>query len=175
MAADHVLVASAYDRAANPRTVVAFDITAITHTALAVSDLDAAMATYSAALGLNWASPEQRTMHIGAAVGDVSTAIRFTYSIEGPPHLELIEGAEGTIWEATPGLHHIGVWSDALADDAAELERRGLPVEVAGLSRSGRRPAGFTYHRSVHGLRIELVDAASRPAFARWLAGGDLR
>jgi catechol 2,3-dioxygenase-like lactoylglutathione lyase family enzyme len=151
-----------------------FDITSITHTALVVPDIDEAMAVYSAALGLTWAKPQSTTMHIRTADGDMATPLSFTYSIEGPPHLELISGEPGTVWAPQPGLHHFGVWSDALAADAGELEERGMPVEVTGLGRSGKGPVGFTYHRSVHGLRIELVDNALRPAFARWLAGGDL-
>jgi catechol 2,3-dioxygenase-like lactoylglutathione lyase family enzyme len=154
---------------------VGFDATAVTHTALAVPDLDEAMAAYSASLGLSWARPQAATMHIRSTSGDQAVPIRFTYSVEGPPHLELIEGEAGSVWAPTPGLHHVGVWTDALAEDAAALEANGLPVEVAGLSRSGRSPSGFTYHRSMHGLRIELVDDRSRPAFERWFAGGDLR
>lgn len=153
---------------------MSFDITAISHTALAVPDLDAAMSSYSSLLGLTWARPQQRTMDIRTDHGDISAQIRFTYSIEGPPHLELIQGEEGTVWAPADGLHHIGVWTDQLSEDAEALSQRGLPVEVAGLSRSGNGPFGFTYHRSDHGLRFELVDEASRPAFAGWFAGGEL-
>jgi hypothetical protein len=32
----------------------------------------------------------------------------------------------------------------------------------------------FAFHRGRHGLRVELVDRAMRPAFERWLAGGTL-
>jgi catechol 2,3-dioxygenase-like lactoylglutathione lyase family enzyme len=154
---------------------VSFDPTDITHTALAVADLDEAMLLYGNALGLTWATPQSATMNIRTGSGDIETPLRFTYSIEGPPHLELISGERGTVWEPRPGVHHIGVWSDSLADDAADLEERGLPIEVSGLDRSGNGPFGFAYNRSVDGLRIELVDDVSRPAFARWLAGGDLR
>ncbi len=147
----------------------------ISHTALAVPDLEKAMSGYGKALGLTWARPQQRAIRIRVAAGDLTTEIRFTYSRQGPPHLELIEGAAGTIWAPVSGLHHIGLWSDQLESDAAQLEHRGMALEVAGLSRSGRQPSGFTYHRSTHGLRVELVDAAARPAFERWFAGGDLR
>lgn len=147
----------------------------ISHTALAVPDLEKAMSGYRKALGLTWARPQQRAIRIRVAAGDLTTEIRFTYSRQGPPHLELIEGAAGTIWAPVSGLHHIGLWSDQLESDAAQLEHRGMALEVAGLSRSGRQPSGFTYHRSTHGLRVELVDAAARPAFERWFAGGDLR
>ena len=150
-------------------------IAGISHTALAVPDIETAMSFYGNALGLTWARPQQRAISIRVAAGDLTTEIRFTYSRQGPPHLELIEGAAGTIWAPVNGLHHIGLWSHQLEIDAARLQHRGMSLEVAGLSRSGRQPSGFTYHRSAHGLRVELVDAAARPAFERWFAGGDLR
>ena len=150
-------------------------VAGISHTALAVSDLEAAMSFYGDALDLTWARPQQRAISIRVAAGDVTTEIRFTYSRQGPPHLELIEGAAGTVWAPVSGLHHIGLWSHRLEVDAAQLEHRGMPLEVAGLSRPGRQPSGFTYHLSPHGLRVELVDVAARPAFERWFAGGDLR
>lgn len=154
---------------------MSIDIAGISHTALAVPDLDAAMSMYGNALGLTWARPQQRAVRIRVAAGDLTTEIRFTYSRQGPPHLELIEGAADTIWAPVSGLHHVGLWSHQLEIDAAQLEHRGMALEVAGLSRSGGQPSGFTYHRSAHGLRVELVDAAARPAFERWFAGGDLR
>jgi catechol 2,3-dioxygenase-like lactoylglutathione lyase family enzyme len=154
---------------------LAFDVTAITHTALTVPDLEDAMAAYGAALGLTWATPQSWTMHIRTDAGDVETPLRFTYSVQGPPHLELIAGEPGTVWAPTLGVHHVGVWTDALAGDAAELEASGIPIEAAGIDRSGNSPFGFTYHRSSDGFRVELVDEASRPAFERWFAGGDLR
>lgn len=154
---------------------MAFDITRVTHTALSVPDLEEGMESYSAALGFEWCRPQSAAMRIRTTQGDVVTNIRYTYSVEGPPHLELIEGEPGTVWAPAPGIHHVGVWTDSLAEDAAALAAEGLAVEVAGLARSGKSPVGFTYHRSHDGLRIELVDEAARPAFERWFAGGDLR
>ena len=110
------------------------------------------------------------------AVSDdvVSTPIRFTYSCNVPPHVELIEGQPGTIWAPQNGLHHLGVWTDDLEGDAIQLDESGFSQQAAGVSRSGRIPSAFTYHLSPHGMRLELVDVASRPAFDRWLAGGKL-
>ena len=151
-----------------------FDIGAVTHVAHAVDDLDAVMQELGSALGLEWATVQQREMAISVAGEMASTPIRFTYSRGNQPHIELIEGQPDTIWAPVRGLHHIGIWTDDLAGDAMKLSESGLSEEVAGVSRSGRSPFGFTYHSSPHGLRLELVDVASRPAFDRWLAGGDL-
>ena len=150
-----------------------FDIGAVTHVAYAVEDLDVAMPEVGGALELVWATVQEREMTISVAGELVTTTIRFTYSRNAAPHVELIEGQAGTIWAPERGLHHMGVWTDDLAGDAQQLSESGFPEEVAGVSRSGRSPSGFTYHFSPEGLRLELVDVASRPAFDCWLAGGE--
>jgi hypothetical protein len=150
-----------------------FDIGAVTHVAHAVEDLDVTMEAMGAALGLVWATVQQREMVISEGGEIVSTDIRFTYSRNTARHVELIEGQPDTIWAPARGLHHMGVWSDDLAGDAARLSAAGFTEDAAGVTRSGRSPFGFTYHSSPTGLRLELVDVASRPAFDRWLAGGD--
>lgn len=151
-----------------------FELSAITHVAHSVEDLDLAMQQFSDSLGLTWASIQEWDMTISVCDEVVSTPIRFTYSCDSPPHIELIEGQPGTIWAPHRGLHHVGVWSDDLAADAQQLSRSGFTQEAAGVARSGRIPSAFTYHSSPHGMRLELVDVRSRPAFDRWLAGGEL-
>lgn len=93
--------------------------------------------------------------------------IRFTYSLQGPPHVELVEGRAGSPWDATGGsyLHHVGIFSSDLRGDRERLEAAGLRVELAG--------RGFAYHFGAAGLRVELVDERARPRFERWLAGGN--
>ena len=41
---------------------MSIDIAGISHTALAVSDLESAMSVYGNALGLTWARPQQRAI-----------------------------------------------------------------------------------------------------------------
>jgi hypothetical protein len=151
-----------------------FDLSAITHVAHSVEDLDLAMRHFGESLGLIWASVQEWDMTISVSDEVVSTPIRFTYSRNSPPHIELIEGQPGTIWAPHRGLHHVGVWTDDLAGDALHLSQSGFSQEAAGVARSGRIPSAFTYHSSPHGMRLELVDVASRQAFDRWLAGGEL-
>ncbi len=143
----------------------------ISHIAYAVSNLDRSMSELGSSLGLQWAPVQERRMHITVGDRDLETDIRFTYSVSGPPHLELIEGERGTIWEAAEGIHHVGGWVDDLTAAASEMP---WPSEASGVSDSGRRPTGFSYHRDPSGTRIELVDGRSRPAFDRWFSGGPL-
>ena len=117
------------------------------------------MKELSAGLGVTWASVQSLTV--------AGHAIKFTYSLEGPPHLELVEGPEGSIWEAPDGgyQHHVGYWTDDMRGDRARLAAAGLEVTL--------EIPGATYHSSASGLRIELVDERARPALERWFAGGD--
>ena len=101
--------------------------------------------------------------------------LRFTYSAEGPQHIELLEGAPGSIWDGReePGLHHIGVWCE---DVGAETRRL---VDCGWTFRMGQRGpddgfGAFTYVQPPSGLIVELVRADLRPMFERWFAGGPL-
>ncbi len=148
------------------------DFTAVSHFALAVPDIEEAMRGFEETLGLSFARLTEMSTIVEVDGEPVAIPLLVTYSVEGPPHLELIEGPAGTVWEPAAGIHHVGVWSEDLAGDVDELAAAGLAVELSGASRSGRTPHGFTYHRSPSGYRVELVDAASKPMFETWFAGG---
>ena len=105
------------------------DFTRVFHTGVRVHDVDAAMAELGPTLGITWASvqhmparsvwtPERGLEHV---------ALTFTYSCEGPQHVELLRGAPGSVWDCgeSPGLHHVGVWSDDVAGDVERLPRPG--------------------------------------------------
>ena len=85
--------------------------------------------------------------------------------MEGPPHIELIEGGETGPWSSAggPRLDHIGFWSDDVASDKRELAGRGLPIDVDGESLGN--PI-FTYHSApACGMRVELVSSEVRERF----------
>ena len=100
-----------------------FDYAQAYHHGVRVPDLDVAMKEVGEALGIAWCEPQDREQRVWLpGVGTTSIPLRFTYSAAGPHHLELIEGAPGTIWDGRdqPGVHHIGVWCD---DVGGETER----------------------------------------------------
>ncbi len=147
------------------------------HIGVRVPDLDVAMAEMGADLGLTWCSVQERAQPVWTpATGDMSVPLRFTYSCEGPMHIELLEGAPGTIWDGRqqPGIHHTGVWVDDVAAETAALLAKGWTLAAAARSPEDRFGA-FTYvvpPRS--GLIVELVWSALSPMFDRWFAGGSL-
>ncbi|MEV0529578.1 VOC family protein [Streptomyces sp. NPDC050439] len=80
---------------------------------------------------------------------------------DGPPFIELVEGAQGSPWDASAGARfdHIGFWSSDVEEGSRRLEAEGFPVDFSGCPH-GRQ---FVYHRmdSV-GARMELVDVSRR-------------
>ena len=152
------------------------DYTLAYHHGVRVPDLDAAMAEVGDSLGVTWCEPQQRDQQVWLPDGGATTVpLRFTYSAEGPQHIELLEGAPGSIWDGRdqPGLHHIGVWCEDVGAETSRL------VECGWTFRMGQRGpddgfGAFTYVQPPSGLIVELVRADLRPMFERWFAGGPL-
>ena len=146
------------------------------HIGVRVPNLEVAMAEMGADLGLTWCSVQERQQDVWTpTTGAVKVPLRFTYSAEGPQHLELLEGAPGTIWDGRkqPGIHHTGVWVDDVAAETNALLAKGWTLAAAGRSPEDGFGA-FTYVVPPSGLIVELVWSAISPMFDRWFAGGAL-
>lgn len=146
------------------------------HQGIRVPDLDVAMAELGSALGVTWCEPQQRQQAVWLpGTGATTIPLRFTYSAQGPQHLELLEGAPGSIWDGReqPGLHHVGLWSDDVAGETQALVDRGWTLLMAQQSPENGYGA-FTYVQPPSGLIVELVWSAVKPMFDRWFAGGPL-
>ena len=154
------------------------DYQRIYHTGIRVPDLDAAMAELGPALGVTWAipnvvegqpawTPERGLQHL---------PLRFTYSCEGPQHIELLEGPPDSIWDGRqqPGVHHVGVWSDDVGGETQALVAAGWTVQLAQVPPEDGYGA-YTYVQPPgSAMLVELVTAAAQPRFEQWWAGGRL-
>jgi catechol 2,3-dioxygenase-like lactoylglutathione lyase family enzyme len=153
-----------------------FDFSQFFHVGIRVPDIDKAMAEVGAVMGVTWASVQDRQMSVWLPdEGQVTKHVLLTYSVEGPVHLELLQGEPGSIWDGddSPGAHHFGVWSDDPGGDVQRLLDAGWMLEMAANSPDegyGR----FAYVRSPTGFLVEPVTSANKPRFERWWAGGDL-
>ena len=107
--------------------------------------------------------------------GATTLPLRFTYSAEGPQHVELLEGPPGSIWDGReqPGLHHVGLWSDDVRGETDALLAAGWTLRLAQQAPEAGYGA-FTYVQPPSGLLVELVWSAIKPMFDRWFAGGPL-
>ncbi|MFW6091007.1 MAG: VOC family protein [Actinomycetota bacterium] len=142
------------------------------HVGYVVADLGGAMERLAASAGLRWAAARNLPVLLRTPAGETSTHVHLTYSVQGPPHLELIEEQPGTVWGSEhTGFHHTGYWSARFADDIDALLRSGFEFEAGAVDEHGAL-SRFAYLREPHtGLRIELRDEARRPQTERWLRG----
>jgi hypothetical protein len=146
------------------------------HVGIKVPDLDLAMAEYASGLDVTWAAVQEREQPIWQPhTGLVGVPLRFTYSCEGPVHLELLQGTAGSFWDgvAEPGLHHTGVWSDDVRGDTKAFVDAGWTLVGAGAAPEDGFGV-FTYVQAPTGLIVELVWSAVKPRFEAWWAGGTL-
>jgi hypothetical protein len=144
------------------------------HTGVRVPDLDRAMADLGPSLGVTWAPVWKQQQPVWTPqCGPQSVQIGFTYSTEGPQHIELVQGEPGTIWDAggLPGVHHVGLWADDVASEASRLIGMGWDLVAAQLPPDAGCGA-FAYLAPPSGLVVEIVDAAVRPRFEAWWSAG---
>jgi hypothetical protein len=146
----------------------------IYHFAYVVPDLEIAMKELGAIYEVEWAERARRQLKIRRA-GEEPQDLDFwiCYSTTGPPHIELIEGIPGSIWDPSNGahLHHVGVWAKGgLEDESQRLVELGLPIEAHGVDDNGGLTR-FTYHSNPYGPWIELVYAETREPFEAWMHG----
>src|SRR5262245_14467394 len=142
------------------------------HVGYVVSDMEEAMERLTASAGLRWAAVRTLPVTLRTPEGEISTQVSLTYSVQGPPHLELIAEQPGTIWAGEhSGLHHLGYWSGRFAEDVEALTGAGFEFEAGAVDEHGALTR-FAYLREPHtGLRVELRDEARRPATEQWLRG----
>ena len=144
------------------------------HLGIQVEDLDRACALLTELLGLTFAEPISG-WPIQVRVGDEieESEGRFTVSRQGPPYLEVTENSAGSkVWHSegkAMAFHHLGFWVEDVEAASQRLVDAGYPVQAGGLN--GRGGYRYTYHE-VDGLRVEMADAAARPAFERWAVTG---
>lgn len=135
------------------------------HFGLVVLDLEAAIDHVERTYGRQMLRMPARPFPCHHRGEPLDITVPLALSIDGPPHLELLEGIDATIWTPLSGLHHVGYVVADLPATAAALVEHGLPIEVADRSESGQ-PQRATYHRDPLGPLIELM-AESTAAFFR--------
>jgi hypothetical protein len=131
------------------------------HTGIIVDDLDEAMCTFGAALNLHWMPPLTATTPMRCPTGVEGREVRFTYGLEGPHHIELLEQIDPTPYLSLTGgryVHHLGYYTADLAGSAAMLEEQGFKMELSGVGDSGEISRATFHHNPLSpGIWIELV------------------
>jgi hypothetical protein len=152
------------------------------HTGIIVDDLGTAMASWGVALGLHWAPPKTATTPMRCPDGVMEREVRFSYSVEGPHHIELLQQVDPSPYLSLTGgrhIHHLGYYTRDLAGQSRRLEELGFPCELSGVApgaadeaSSAGGVARATFHRNVlaPGMWIELVDESVASDIDPWMA-----
>jgi len=144
-------------------------------TGLIVADIGKAMEDLGRWMQIEWTPPSITELTIRTDDGDDTVALTFACSTNTTTILELLQAHERGYYQLQPGekLHHVSIWAEDLAATSERLAAQGMPLEAIGVGDEGA-PSLFAFHKNPYGLRVELVDAAMRPQFMQWLAGGEL-
>jgi methylmalonyl-CoA/ethylmalonyl-CoA epimerase len=126
----------------------------IEHVAIAVEDLDTALAHYKDTWGLE---PTSRERVEDQGVEEAMLPL-------GESHLQLLAGTgpETTVGKFVArrgeGLHHIAYEVDDLEGTLAELKEKGVPL-IDEAPRTGGRghSVAFVHPKGNHGLLVELI------------------
>jgi catechol 2,3-dioxygenase-like lactoylglutathione lyase family enzyme len=143
------------------------------HVGIVVPDLGQARRDLSSSLGLTWSRERHVDMAIVVDGRPVQLKTALVYSVEGPPHVELIVEC-GPPWNIREGMHHIGVWSEDILADMNALVAEKYTVAATTDNRSDNYVNGFAYMKGPTGLLIELVDSRRMGPLNSWLTGDEL-
>ena len=146
--------------------------TPFNHIGVVVDNLDQAIERYSKALGISFA-PVMETQVVYkdiASGGEEQQQMRVTYSIQGPPHIELIQATKDGVYALKngEGIHHIGMFADEYAARPNADQTCLPPMRTVHLG--GRQISRVTNPADLNGLRIE-ISTTSPEVLTAWLAG----
>jgi catechol 2,3-dioxygenase-like lactoylglutathione lyase family enzyme len=141
------------------------EITPVYHVAFLVADLDRAVDDWGRALGFTFRPPQ------ALAKDADGTPVRSSYSYQGPPYVQLIEGRPTGVYglDRGEGFHHFGVWVDDAHAAREQLDGAGVRAQVTFDGADGRTVAWYSQPGDLHGARIEYVGEAARPGVEAYL------
>jgi catechol 2,3-dioxygenase-like lactoylglutathione lyase family enzyme len=147
----------------------------LSHVGFIVEDLDAAIARFSEVLGITFNDPQ--TVHLNHIHDPVERQgmLKVAFSVEGPPHYELIQGDGQGIYTMAgggEGMHHIGLWETDLEKRLPELAKKGFKMEARVHLDNGFLLTSFNDPADLHGVRVEFVDDVDRPIMERFMKTG---
>lgn len=130
-------------------------VTRIDQIAIAVDDLDAALELYERAFGL---TAEHREVVESDGVEEATLNV-------GGVHIQLLQATRDDspiaryLSEKGPGLHHLGLGVDSVADTLEHLRDEGIRlIDEAPRPGGGGHTVAFVHPRGTGGVLVELVE-----------------
>jgi hypothetical protein len=123
------------------------------HVGVVAEDLDLAIGEMSRNLGLTWKGGRPAMMDLWLEDGPRRVEMRIAHSVQGPPHVEVIQAVPNSPWSApkAPGVHHLCYWADDSAAVVAHLELSGNRRVL------GKPGSESGYFLSPSGMYIEVI------------------
>lgn len=146
------------------------------HIGIIVADLDKAIADFGRVFKVRFNPPSVLPIGMVWKGSTIKHNVRVTYSIDGPPYLELIESHETGYYslERGKGIHHVGLWVPDLEKTMSANERfRMLDIEATLPNKATGCVTSMSAAASLHGVRLELIDERRRPGIEAWIKGGN--
>lgn len=147
----------------------------VTHFALLVPDMGRAVALYSELFEIPFCerhvAPFARVDHYGiSGPADVP----MTYSMHGPPYVEILEATGDGLWSPQRGLgmHHVGGFATDFEATVARYEARGLRRDATVWAGSGEPIIAFFAPGEPGDARVEVLSPLLRPSWTAWVSGG---
>jgi hypothetical protein len=139
------------------------------HIGIVVDELDAALEELGGLFDYAWCPVLAIETPVVLPDREIMLGLRFAYS-RTEPRVELISSVPGTPWVPAEGsgIHHAGYWSDDVVADGRALVARGYAEEARGVDPNGNPM--WSYHRSPHGPRIELVSRQIKSGLEQYWA-----
>ena len=144
------------------RSVLGRSLRTVDHLAIAVDDLEAAVAFYRDRLGFVEA---ERRVTEGRKTGMVSAVMK-----AGDLQVVLLKGTSAEsqvsryVAEYGPGVQHVAFAVEGIEEVVADLQHRGLPFDTGVIEAPGLKQA-FSKRDPVSGMMFELIERTGEEGF----------
>jgi|SRR5580704_1959375 catechol 2,3-dioxygenase-like lactoylglutathione lyase family enzyme len=140
-------------------------VTRLYHVGILVASVEEAVERYQDLFGLTFHAPSIVRFNRMNDPYERRVEIRAAYSVQGPPHIEIIEAVGDGLYGAQQGLgfHHVGLWDPSIdANKEMYLGSKNVQAEAQILTPAGMTFSWFSDPSSTHGVRFEFVDEKVR-------------
>lgn len=147
----------------------------LNHVGILVEDLAEGIERYSKILGVRFRPANLAKFAVVEQDGvRAPDELWMTYSMEGPPYVELMQATGSGVWSRAHGfgLHHIGGFASDLPAQMQWLEQGGLLPEARIYTPGEELLISYFRPGGLMGTRYELLSDMLKPKWAAWVAGG---
>lgn len=134
------------------------------HLGVVTDDLTTTQSEFSQLFGYEWGPEVGGEVAVTLPTGEQVVDLLCAFSIT-EPRIELVRSAPLPLWEAVPGIHHLGYWSDDVDADRDEFAGQGYSTEATRLAPDGS--LFFAFMRSPSGLLLEFVTRVAEPGMSQ--------